>query len=464
MNPYRFYVEKQSRRYPSSVQPLGRFLDDPLADQNACRMGVLEFAPDNSAPAYRDLDPQGLHSILSDGTTPKESLPYGRIVIIEDLSREIVEMLGSLLHIDPLFFASHIGHSRASGDSITASTLKPRRQSFITNHYYRAVTLQGLQESSAQYFRDTNINREIVLLPPAQDGTCNALLQHSCSIFVEHDRTGGWLGLVLVDPSIHDDRLMLRQGSDSKHLPYTPKPCHLFQGGYEDFLDLTPTSEWDPIYSPRRGLFEDLVYCWQTERPTSFNIVKPSTISLAYYPIQIILSEWINSLTALDLHIKHHETIIGSLPDQPNHLPHLNQTSSNLSALMTWHRRIRTFITHITQTHHFLQHQEKTPFDLLQSSETITTTLTQLSSTLSTTLIPTAASLAQLLELKRTESQTFRVNQLTYLAFGFVPLSFVTSLYGMSDDFAPGGKKFWQWFVDSANGHAYRTTTALEIL
>ncbi|PWY80413.1 hypothetical protein BO94DRAFT_626205 [Aspergillus sclerotioniger CBS 115572] len=447
MSSYRSYVAKQSRRYPSSLQPLCYFLDDPLVDQNVCRMGVLEFTPDTPAPAYRDLDHQGLYSILSDDTTTKSSFPYGRIVIIEDLSREIVEMLGSLLHIDPLFFASHIGHNGPSGDSTIASALRSRKQPFITNHYYRAVTLHGLQEGcSSQYSRETNVNREVMLLPPTQDGTCNALIQHNCSIFVQQNRNDGWLGLILVDPSIHNNHLILRQTSNSKHLPYTPT-CHLFQGGYEDFLDSnSPANEWDSYYPPRHGLFEDQIYYWQTECPTSFKLANPPTISLAYYPIQIILSEWTNTLTALDQHIQHHETTISSLPNQPLH-PDQSNPNPNLHALMTLHRRLQTFTTHISQTHHFLQHQEKTLFDLLHSYETIATALAQLSSTLSNTLIPTAASLTQLVEIKRTESQTFRVNQLTYLAFGFVPLSFVTSLYGMSDEFAPGGKNFWQWFV-----------------
>ncbi|KAE8385395.1 hypothetical protein BDV23DRAFT_164964 [Aspergillus alliaceus] len=36
---------------------------------------------------------------------------------------------------------------------------------------------------------------------------------------------------------------------------------------------------------------------------------------------------------------------------------------------------------------------------------------------------------------------------LTYLVYEFAPLSFVTGLYSMSDDFAPGGQHFWQCFV-----------------
>ena len=66
-------------------------------------MGVLEFTPDNPTPTYCDLDHQELYSILSNGMVQKASLPYSRIVVIEDISRGIVELLGSLLHIDPLF-------------------------------------------------------------------------------------------------------------------------------------------------------------------------------------------------------------------------------------------------------------------------------------------------------------------------------------------------------------------------
>ncbi|PYH97405.1 hypothetical protein BO71DRAFT_373444 [Aspergillus ellipticus CBS 707.79] len=451
MESYRSYVEKQSRRYPSSLQPLCHFLDDPLADQNICRMGLLEYTPDNLTPAYRDLDHHTLSSILSGDVITKESVPCGRIVIIEDLSRDIVQMLGSCLNIDPLFFASHIGHDGRPESSNVSRALKPEKQSFVSSQYHRAITLQNWQQSlssSTQHFRRTNVNREVVLLPPTDDSKCNALVQHRCSIFMKHNSVGSWLGLVLVDPSIHNDTLILRQESDLKHLTSTRTPCHLFEGGYEDFLDFDPSfSEGSSSWPSRRGLFEDLIYYWKAERPPDFNISKPSTLSLTYHSTQIIASEWTNCLAAIDLTIKHHENIVGGLPSQPNHLPALENSGPDLQQLMIWHRRMRSYIAQVSQTHHFLTLQEKTPIDVLQTYETITAILTQLSSTLSNTLIPTAATISQVLELKRTESQAFRVNQLTYLAFGFVPLSFVTGLYGMSDDFAPGGENFWQWFV-----------------
>jgi hypothetical protein len=47
-----------------------------------------------------------IDSDLEDIST-KKNHPLGRILVIEDLTREVVEVLGSS-NIDPLFFASHI--------------------------------------------------------------------------------------------------------------------------------------------------------------------------------------------------------------------------------------------------------------------------------------------------------------------------------------------------------------------
>ncbi|KAF5859165.1 hypothetical protein ETB97_003257 [Aspergillus alliaceus] len=58
-----------------------------------------------------------------------------------------------------------------------------------------------------------------------------------------------------------------------------------------------------------------------------------------------------------------------------------------------------------------------------------------------------ATSLIQLAEARRAWAQAPSGTLLTYLVYEFAPLSFVTGLYSMSDDFAPGGQHFWQCFV-----------------
>ena len=55
-------------------------------------------------------------------------------------------------------------------------------------------------------------------------------------------------------------------------------------------------------------------------------------------------------------------------------------------------------------------------------------------------MVPVATSMVQLREASD-------VKRLTYIALVFVPLSWVASLFSMSEDFGPGQKWFWVYFA-----------------
>lgn len=67
----------------------------------------LEFSSASEPSSRRSLDSDSLTLILRDGVKETNDL-CGRLLIAEDLSADVVETLGSLLNIDPLFFVSHI--------------------------------------------------------------------------------------------------------------------------------------------------------------------------------------------------------------------------------------------------------------------------------------------------------------------------------------------------------------------
>lgn len=72
---------------------------------NAC---ILDFVDDQSLPKATFDSTTGLDEALK---TPPRRLtkPTVRLVVVEDLSRDLVELLGAKYDIDPLFFLSHIG-------------------------------------------------------------------------------------------------------------------------------------------------------------------------------------------------------------------------------------------------------------------------------------------------------------------------------------------------------------------
>lgn len=198
MKSYRSHVNNQNEQNPSTLGPLRDFLNDPQSDQQVSRLGVLEFTQLNSPPVYRQLDHQCLlHDLISEDISITEPCSlYGRIILVENISRGVMEILGSVLDIDPIFFESHIGHYdcskdpmfEAEGDSV---------QKFLTCHYPRAVTLEGVQgySESKKYVRKLNVGRSTLLLHSKPEGTFNTLIQHHCSVWVKYYEGGGWLGM-----------------------------------------------------------------------------------------------------------------------------------------------------------------------------------------------------------------------------------------------------------------------------
>ncbi|GFN14759.1 KR domain family protein [Aspergillus tubingensis] len=306
---------------PSSLDSLCEFLSTPRSDQQTSRLGVLEFTHPNCPPVYRKIDHQCLlRDLVSEETNLTESGSlYGRIVLVENISRGIVEILGSTLGIDPLFFKAHIGRNGCSRNPMFEYA-DDSSQQFLTCHYPRAITLEGVQGSveSENYVRQINVDRDALLLHSTPENTFNALIQHRCSVWVKSYQSGGWLALILVDPPVLNGGFRLTPESSAVR-PITTSGCRLFQGGNGDTTGTLlpdegnrlsdPFSEGDSSSCPPRdGLFDDLIYYW-TNRPASFfDITRPPMSFLAYSPIQIALAEWKNSHIAMVLFLRHFDS------------------------------------------------------------------------------------------------------------------------------------------------------------
>ncbi|KAF3056323.1 hypothetical protein GL218_06756 [Daldinia childiae] len=62
-------------------------------------------------------------------------------------------------------------------------------------------------------------------------------------------------------------------------------------------------------------------------------------------------------------------------------------------------------------------------------------------------IIPVTMAMVQLVDMRRSMDEASHVKQLTYLALVFVPLSFVTGIFSMSESVFPGSSGFWLYFA-----------------
>lgn len=174
---------------------LESFLSNQTSSHGRCRVRTLDFregikgVSSQTLVALNDL-PSKLQS------DDKHDNPLqGRIFIIEDLTKEIVELLGSQLDVDPLFFAMHLHvdqRRRLKYHSPSEATLPTRLldQNYINMSYHRSVVTDSPHDQKARYLRNTAINRKLVLIPYSNIG----LVQHGTSIIRTKPKDSFWTG------------------------------------------------------------------------------------------------------------------------------------------------------------------------------------------------------------------------------------------------------------------------------
>lgn len=64
-------------------------------------------------------------------------------------------------------------------------------------------------------------------------------------------------------------------------------------------------------------------------------------------------------------------------------------------------------------------------------------------------LVSIATSLIQAIDCRRSLTETLYISRLTYLALSFIPLTFVSGLFSMNENIAPGGRLFGLYFAVS---------------
>lgn len=192
IGPYRQYTERVRMRKPS-LSNLCQFLSDPQPMQQPCRITSLNFYQQEESTEVVELDLGTLESMLiSEGGNTAERNLCGMIVVVEDLSAEIIELLGTQLNIDPVFFAGHI-HS--SGETMHTQTpdqcmlpSQAKAHGFINIHYHRALVFDRVQPPKDIFLRKMNIRRKVVPVPLSPDENVG-LSQHCISVLLSRKRS-----------------------------------------------------------------------------------------------------------------------------------------------------------------------------------------------------------------------------------------------------------------------------------
>ena len=259
-----------------------------------------------------------------------------------------------------------------------------------------------------------------------------------------------FIGIILVDPPINDSYFVTDKEGCIQKVHLTSEP---FTGGFEDFLD-PPSVHDDNPGRPgpgRQSLLEDILYYWSVDPSLRSNIQDPPILSLACYPLRIVASEWMNYIAVMRFSIKEYEY---SHDEAPGLIHQLNKLNEDLQSLQRWRRRGMSSRAKIRNTTRFLKVNLKSDENselwssLIEDYEHIAVQLDEHSLRMES-MLPVVASLVQIVDSRRSFTETANVSRLTILALIFVPLSFTSSLFSMNDEIGPGGNQFWVYFAVS---------------
>jgi len=198
---YRAYVGALCPRNPSLIT-LSNFLNNPKAIKSRCQIAALDFNQGSLKPITRripDIDCllDELHTkpiLEGDEDKNGHSPLQGRILVLEDLTANLIELLGSELDLDPLFFAMHLHtlHRAGTRHQIPDEAALPSRlrsKNYINISYQRPVICESRGVSGGKWVRDTAVERKLVMLR----STTIALAAHVTSVLTIRKRSGIWI-------------------------------------------------------------------------------------------------------------------------------------------------------------------------------------------------------------------------------------------------------------------------------
>jgi hypothetical protein len=254
---------------------------------------------------------------------------------------------------------------------------------------------------------------------------------------------------------------------------------HPFQGGFADYDDTprytTSTSNNPSINLNRNSMLDAVSLYWEKGYPPAFNTADPTLLSLCYHPLKIVASEWMTYLEVMFHAIKKYEYSPDKLKGKDSIEKEVQKMHGDLKSVQAWCRRSEQSYAKVKAVVEFLESLNHTatvpdkdePASSSASSSTGKSSAAPDSEIKSALLmdfqyiagkmavygrtlehsVTIVTSLIQIADNRLSFAETLNVNRLTNIALIFVPLSYVSGLFAMSDKVAPSREVIWVYIT-----------------
>ncbi|KAI1092656.1 hypothetical protein F5B19DRAFT_453981 [Rostrohypoxylon terebratum] len=372
-----------------------------------------------------------------------------RLYIVEDLSRDVIERLGSKLDIDPLFFREHINDYTWYNARDPWVELPDLDVVSRSRPYFRLMYMQPRYFTSRDSFDDARKQAGFfnVLRRLDEDNEHESLFDDkSATIALVRSKTSFWIrpsndtqsaiGVLLVDPSITEG-FPLWKG----YRPFKNSPA---------FSDKTPFQ-----VPPRTSLFDDLIFWITQTSQEDIDAIEHNPSAMSFRILQIICAEWLtlsryitSRLGQIEWEIEKPDLFQVKKPDLQDSI----NFNTSLKKLHTWRRRLPIYKAMVadTQARIFPAHESGTDrkgciTDLKKDFQIVAGHFDDLLSR-TERIATVATAVTAIEESRRAIEQNKTLGRLTYLAVIFAPLSFVSSFFSMSTDLAGLTQTIWVYF------------------
>lgn len=451
----------------SCAPPKWRFLEhtpksreERVKRTNVC---VIDYKTGRLPVSTNFKDSSKLQDFLKtlEGTSTK---PDARLVIVEDLSRDVIEVLGTRYDIDPCFFRSHISDylynaTRDRWAELPTLDIDNRKRNYFTLSYLRPSYFRSgadFQEAERQsgMFNvlrrlDSDRSRNMSPMGLLNDPTDASvtLARAKTSFWAQHAKPHEPItAVLLVDPTV------------SHGMP-------LWKSASRPFEDVPSMESWKNGQSPRleavtRGsLFEDVVYYCCLLGDAELINIRRDPRSLLLPMLKLVVGDWLVVL-------KYMTTVFAQVEwslTKP-HWASAQEINQVLQKVLPWRRNLGHYSSIVTESmrHLFPRIATTDPvslimntpceggiLDFLSDFRNIKQQLDERKEHMSS-LHVVATNLVDAVtneESRRAAEQSKNLARLTFLATFFIPLSFTTSFLSMSPDFSNAEQTIWLFFV-----------------
>ncbi|KAL7622951.1 hypothetical protein AAE478_006630 [Parahypoxylon ruwenzoriense] len=404
------------------------------------KIEAIDFVSGQPAAAMKRIsEPEDLRRCLDEPAVPGAT----RLYVVEDLSRDVVELLGSELDIDPLFFREHINdymwyNTRDPWVELPDLDIVSRNRLYFRLTYTHPRYFKN-PESFERAKRQAGCFNILRRLDPDtehrslfdEDSAIVALVRSKASLWI---RPGGinqqTIGVLLIDPSITEGYPLWR--------------------GYRPFRNSPPPSD-NTIYEPppRTTLFDDLLFWIRQTSQRDINAIEANPRAMAFRILHIICAEWLTLTRYITARLSQIEWEI----EKPDFRRESTNFNTSLEKLHTWRRRLPLYRAMVADTRTKLfpepsdspGQQRDCVAELRKDFAIVAGHIDDLLSR-SERIAAVATAVTAIEESRRAIEQNKALGRLTYLAVIFAPLSFVSSFFSMTSNVSDLSQTYYVYF------------------